>query len=228
MSPRTIVAAARARGLDLIAVTDHNAAGMVDEVTRVARAIGLVVLPGIELETREEVHLLAYFDDLASCLDFAAEVYPLLPDRANDPESFGDQVVVDADDTIVYTEPKLLLNALALSLEEAVARIGERGGLAVPAHVDRTPYGLVTQLGFGPESLRFPVVEVDGPFRPEECGPGAVLWSSDAHRLKDVGSRVSVFRMNGPVVDEIRGAAVGVGGRSIEIRRGAQCSEAAG
>ncbi len=227
MSPRAMVATARANGLDLIAVTDHNAAGMVEEVTRAARTVGLLVLPGIELETREEVHLLAYFDDLASCQGFAAEIYPFLPDRANNPESFGDQVVVDAEETIVYTEPRLLLNALALSLEEAVGRIGDRGGLAVPAHVDRTPYGLVAQLGFGPEGLRFPLVEVDGAFRPKECGPGAVLWSSDAHVPEDIGSRVSVFRMNGPTVEEIRSAALGVDGRSIEIRRGSKRRKAA-
>ncbi len=228
MSPHAMVAAARANGLDLIAVTDHNAAGMVEEVARAARATGLHVLPGIEVETQEEVHLLVYFDDLSSCRDFAAEVYSFLPDRANDPELFGDQVVVDADETIVHTEARLLLNALGLSLEEVVARGAGRGGLVVPAHVDRTPYGLVTQLGFGPEGLRFPLVEVDGSFRPEECGPGAVLWSSDAHVPEDIGSRVSVFRMKGPTVDEIRRAALGEGGRSIEIRRGAKWVGTAG
>ncbi|MDD5264356.1 MAG: PHP domain-containing protein [Candidatus Bipolaricaulis sp.] len=228
MSPRAIVAAARSGGLDLIAVTDHNTAGMVEEVARAARAAGLHVLPGIEVETQEEVHLLAYFDDLSSCQDFAAEVYPFLPDRANDPELFGDQVAVDDDETIVYAEAKLLLNALALSLEEVVARVVRRGGLVVPAHVDRTPYGLVTQLGFGPEDLRFPLVEVDGSSRPKECGPGAAQWSSDAHVPEVIGSRVSVFRMKGPTVDEIRRAALGVGGRSIEIRRGAKRMEMAG
>ncbi|MDD4904080.1 MAG: PHP domain-containing protein [Candidatus Bipolaricaulis sp.] len=219
MSPRAIVAAARACGLDLIAVTDHNTAGMVEEVARAGRAAGLRILPGMELETREEVHLLAYFDDAATCRDFAAEIYALLPDRPNDPRSFGDQVVVDADETIVYVEPKLLLSALRLSLEEAAARIAALGGLAVPAHVDRSPYGLVTQLGFVPKGLRFPLVEVDGASRPAECGPGAVLWSSDAHTPEEIGSRVTAFRMNGATIDEIRRAALGLDGRSAAVRR---------
>jgi hypothetical protein len=221
MSPRAIVDAARANGVDLIAVTDHNTAGMVDEVARAAREAGLAFLPGLELETEEEVHLLAYFDDVPSCRGFAAEIASLLPERANDPELFGDQVAVDAEETIVYTEPKLLLNALALSLADAVTWIVARGGLAVPAHVDRSPYGLVTQLGFCPEGMPFPLVEADGSQRPAACGAGAVLWSSDAHVPGDIGSRVSVFRMIAPTVDEIRLAALGVGGRSIEIRRAA-------
>lgn len=219
MSPRAIVAAARASGVDLLSVTDHNTAGMVLEVAQEARAAGLSFLPGIELETREEVHLLAYFDDVATCRDFAAEIYALLPDRPNDPRSFGDQVVVDADETIVYVEPKLLLSALRLSLEEAAARIAALGGLAVPAHVDRSPYGLVMQLGFVPEGLRFPLVEVDGASRPSECGPGVVLWSSDAHTPEEIGSRVTAFRMNDATVDEMRRAALGLDGRSIAVRR---------
>ncbi len=220
MSPRAIVTAAQARGLDLIAVTDHNAAGMVEEVARAGRAVGLRVLPGMELATREEVHLLAYFDDLATCHGFAAEVYALLPDRPNDPRFFGDQVIVDSEETIVRLEPKLLLNALHLTLEEAVVRIAALGGLAVPAHVDRSPYGLVAQLGLLPEGLCFPLVEVDGDSRPPGCGAGAVLWSSDAHAPEEIGSRVTVFRMNDATVDEIGRAALGLDGRSIAVRRG--------
>ena len=227
MSPRAIVAAARAAGVDLISITDHNAAGMVAEVAWAARAAGLLFLPGIELETREEVHLLAYFDDVEACCGFASEIYPLLPDRPNAPETFGDQVVVDADETIVYLEPKLLVNALYLSLEEAVGRIERRGGLAVPAHVDRVPYGLVSQLGVEPEALHFALVEVDGASRPSECGPGAILWSSDAHEPEDVGSRTSTLRLEASTVREIELAALGVGGRSITVRGRPRRSEAA-
>jgi len=218
MSPRAIVAAARGMGLDLISVTDHNTAGMVAEVERAARRGGILFLPGIEIQTREEVHLLAYFDNVTACERFGSEIYEFLPSTPNDPELFGDQVVVDADHTIVRVEPKLLINALRLSLEEAVTRIQTRGGLAVPAHVDRAPYGLLAQLGFLPEGLDFALVEADGEMLPEACR-GALLWGSDAHALEEIGSRVSVFRMNAVTVEEMRRAAGGDGGRSVTVKR---------
>jgi hypothetical protein len=222
MSPRAIVGAAKAKGIDLIAVTDHNTAGMVAEVGRAARGQGVEFLPGIELQTQEEVHLLGYFDDVATCLRFAAEIYECLPNRSNDPELFGDQVIVDADETIVAVEPRLLVNALRLSLEEAVARVEAHGGLAVPAHVDRAPYGLIAQLGFFPDGLDFAFVEADGESLPEpRCG-SALMWGSDAHAPEAIGSRVTVFRMNAPTIEEMRRAAAGESGRSVTVRQRAE------
>ncbi len=218
MSPQAIVDTALACGLDLIAVTDHNTCAMAEVVARVAAQKGLSFLFGIELQTAEEVHLLAYFDDRAFCSAFSEEIYDFLPDIPNDPEYFGDQVVVDEDEEIVRVEPRLLINSLQLSLEETVARIRVHSGFAVPAHVDRAPFGLLVQLGFFPAELSFPLVEVAGDDVPYQCSPAAILRSSDAHNLEEIGRSATIFTIMGVSLEEIRLAAAGTDGRSVRSR----------
>ncbi len=221
MSPRVIVEEAIARGLDLIAVTDHNTCAMGETVARLAREHGLCFLYGIELQSQEEVHLLAYFDDARSCTSFSEEVYRFLPDVPNAPGHFGDQVVVDADETIVRVEPKLLLNSLSLTLDELVAWVRAWGGLAVPAHADREGFGIIYQLGFIPSELRFPIIELDEDEIPPGCEGYAVLRSSDAHYPEEIGRRSTLLSLERVSVEELRRAAAGEGGRSI-LRQGEQ------
>lgn len=217
MAPRRIVETAVCCGIDIIAVTDHNTAGMVEAVARVAAESGLSFLYGIELQTREEVHLLGYFDDSASCRRFSDMIYGHLPPRENDVALFGDQVVVDGEERILRFEARLLLNSLDLSIEEAVGCVLSYGGLPVPAHVDRSPYGLIVQLGLRPAALRFPLVEADAAVLPDDFRGSALLWGSDAHRPTEIGKRTTRFVMERVTVEELRLAAAGVGGRSVSV-----------
>ena len=215
MAPQAIVTTAISRGIDLIAITDHNTCAMGDVVARIAEREGISFLYGIEQQTREEVHLLAYFDDAVSCSSFSEMVYALLPDMPNDPEYFGDQVVVDEEENIVRVEKKLLLNSIDLSLEELTEHIHAYDGLAVPAHVDRRMFGLIEQLGFFPEGILFPLVEVVGDRIPPECGDAVVVRSSDAHDLEQIGRRTTVFTMMEASIEEIILAAASVDGRAV-------------
>jgi len=215
MSPRRIAEEAVAKGIEMIAVTDHNSARMVDAVAGAATAAGLEFLFGMELQTREEVHLLAYFDEAAACHRFADAIYDLLPDRPNEPAYFGDQVVVDVDEEILGQEPRLLVNSLDLAFDEAVSLVREHGGLPVPAHVDREPYGLVAQLGFPPKSVAFDLVETIGGTLPGGFGRAVAICSSDAHRPEEIGRRRTLFEMNEATTEEMILAAQRVGGRSV-------------
>ncbi len=215
MSPQAIVNAAVDRGIDLIALTDHNTCAMGPVVAHTAEKAGLAFLYGIELQTSEEVHLLAYFNDASACNALSEEVYAHLPDVKNDPKYFGDQVVVDEHENIIRTEERLLLNSITFSLEDATQRVRAHGGLPVPAHIDRGAFSLLGQLGFFPENVQFPVVEVWGATIPDECEQRVVLRSSDAHEPEQIGRRTTVITMERVSVEEILLAAAGVGGRSI-------------
>jgi PHP family Zn ribbon phosphoesterase len=215
MTPRAIADAALARGLDLIAVTDHNTAAMTPVVAQVAREKGLAYLYGLELQTREDVHLLAYFDDQHTCLSFSDEVYALLHDGYDDPYGLGEQIQVDADDNILRYEPKFLVNGLDLSFADAVRRINDLGGLAVPAHIDREFFSVLTQMGTLPEGLEFPLVEVRHEPIHEICGDAAVLRTSDSHFLDGIGARVTTITVEDLSIAELRKAAAGLEGRSI-------------
>ena len=215
MSPQAIADAALATGLNLIAVTDHNTAAMTPVIAQVAGEKGLAYLHGLELHTREDVHLLAYFDDEATCLAFSDEVYALLPDTYEDPYGLGEQVQVDAEGNALRYESRFLVNGLDLSFADATRRIGELGGLAVPAHIDREFFGALSQMGGLPEGLEFPIIEVRGENIPAICGDAAVLRTSDAHFLDGIGARVTYITVEDLTIAELRLAAGGINGRSI-------------
>jgi len=205
MSPRTIVEEAKRKGLDLIAVTDHNTCDNLIYVEKVACEEGITLIPGMELQTEEEVHLLAYFETLEGALAFKEEIYPFLPDVKNDPDYFGDQVVVDEHDNIVGVEEKLLVNSLLLSLDRCVEMVRSYQGVSMPAHVDREPYGIINQLGFIPDYLGFEAVEISRAIIPRdalsiwpELGRYTLVGSSDAHYPEDIGAVVTLFRMEEP------------------------------
>lgn len=204
MSPRSIVRKAKEVGLDIIALTDHNMIDNGPYASKLGREADLMVLFGMELQTREEIHLLILFGSYEAALDFQKQVYALLPDIENDSEHFGDQVIVDENDVIVRFEKRLLLNSVDIELEEAVARAKGLGGLVIPSHIDSPTFSIISQLGFVPDTIPFDALEV----RNRENLPTLLLSIpsgripfvsfSDAHYLDDIGRRRTLLQVDGP------------------------------
>ncbi len=213
MSPRRVVEAARARDVELLAVTDHNASAHVRIVCHRARACGIAVLPALEVTSREEVHLLAYFAEIEHLEAFQRMVDEGLPDIPNDPEGFGPQVLYDAQDEIAALDERLRQVGTALSLDQIVERVHALGGLAVPAHIERPRHGLIAQLGFVDPEARFDALELRWQtWRREGRRPGdrqdgfALLSGSDAHFLNDVGRGAIDLPLASPTLDALRAA----------------------
>ncbi|MBI1881048.1 MAG: histidinol-phosphatase, partial [Chloroflexi bacterium] len=150
MIPPLIVREALARQINLIAITDHNASANVGAVQKAASDVDLTVLPGMELQTREEVHLLCLFDTLVQLETWQTVVSARLPSIENNIAYFGEQFVVDETGEFIRRETQLLLTSANLSLEEAVWGVLRLGGLAIPAHVNRPAFSLIANLGFVP------------------------------------------------------------------------------
>lgn len=194
MTPNNIVNMALLKELDVIAVADHNTAGNLPAVFELARQKGLGVLPGIEANTAEEVHVLCYFFDLESCLAFSGAIYEHLPPIPNRPDYFGEQLLLDASDEVIGSEEKLLISALDLSIDELVALCGAHGGVCVPAHINRSANSLLNNLGFLPPGVPFAALEVSpsAPPPPASVTDGwRILRSSDAHYLEHMLERES-------------------------------------
>ena len=188
MTPANICGMAVVKGLQMIAVTDHNTARNLPTVKTCCDAYGLLMIPGMEITTKEEVHLLGYFETVEQALEFSDFLRPHLPPKKNRPQFFGNQLVMDEDDNVIAEEDALLIGATDLTLSELTALIRERGGVPVPAHINRGSNGLLINLGMMPEDLGFTAVEV---WRALPCAhtPQAgkvVLHSSDAHNLGDI------------------------------------------
>lgn len=223
MIPPLIVRRALRLGLGLIAVTDHNACANAEAVIRAAEGTGLAVLPGMELQTREEVHLLCLFDAMEPCLAWQEEVWGLLPPLVNREEFFGPQYVVDADGEWVRTEKRLLAASADIAVEQAVARVHALGGLAIPAHVDRPAFSVLANLGMVPPNLGADALEVTARFRPEtgfaqwpELRGWPLVVNGDAHRLGEMQNR-TLFKLAAPTIAELSMAFRGVEGRRITV-----------
>lgn len=191
MTPWNLVGMASVKGLQMIAVTDHNATRNLADAMLAGRTFGVCVVPGIEVTAREDVHILGYFPALEPARAFGELVYQRLPDVANDPRLFGNQLLMNEGDEPGGTLDKLLINATDLDIDEVCAQIERHGGVAVPAHINRTSYGMLGVLGLMPPLPQFPVVEVaPQPVCPSIATRGRrVLRSSDAHQLEAIHER---------------------------------------
>jgi PHP family Zn ribbon phosphoesterase len=223
MIPPLIVERALQQGVHLIAITDHNASANVSAVQKAAAGTSLVVLPGMELQTYEEVHLLCLFDTLQQLDDWQAKVDAHLPAQENVPEVFGEQFVVDETAGFIQRETRLLATSVDMRLEDAVTEIVRRGGIAIPAHVDRPVYSLFANLGFVPHDVPIDALELSPHVTPLTARSRFPDWASfplirsgDTHHL-DGFSATTVFTLAAPTTFEIRLALLNQGGRTCSI-----------
>jgi predicted metal-dependent phosphoesterase TrpH len=223
MSPKKIIQRSLEISLDLIAICDHNSAENAGAVMKEGQIQGLGVLPGIEICSKEEVHILALFDDLDNTLAMQDYVYAHLKGE-NQPDVFGYQVVANEQDEVTGENPRLLIGATQLGLRDIVEKTHRLGGLSLSSHVDRIGYGIIGQLGFIPPDLEIDGVEVSHRVKlatAREDVPGIGKFpcfaASDAHFLDDIGKVSTVFILAEPTIKEIRQALQAENGRGIEV-----------
>lgn len=197
MTPGNILGMAALIGLDLIALTDHNSCKNCPSILAQAGAFPLQVIPGMELTTCEEVHVLCYFPSLADAMAFDAYVAVHLLPVANDPAIFGNQLLCDAKDSVCGSFDPLLISATDISFFELETLLKNYQGMMVPAHIDKNSNSLISQLGFVPEGVAFPYFEVHDLAsvtglreRFPVLRDLLVLSSSDAHRLDGLHERL--------------------------------------
>ncbi len=221
MIPPVIVTRALETGLDCIFITDHNATGNCAAVMEAAQGTPLLVLPGMELQTREDVHLLCLFDTIGQLAAWQAIVDAQLPHLENDPEKIGEQYLVDYTGDLLGEEKRLLIVSCHMTLEQAVSGVRALGGLPIPAHVDRQAFGLLPTLGFVPPGLEVEVLEVSRRCPPLEARRRfpqiqryPLVLGGDVHYAADFQS-VNLYQVEALTVQDIEWAVMGVKGRSL-------------
>jgi 3',5'-nucleoside bisphosphate phosphatase len=224
MIPPLIVQEALQKNIRIIAITDHNATANISAVQKAAEGTGLVVLPGMEVQTREEVHALCLFDTLQQVEQWQAQVSAALPAFQNDPDHFGEQFVVDETGEFVRREMQLLLTSTNLSFDDAWQQVHALGGLFIPAHIDRQAFGLLANLGFVPPHIAVEALEVSRHLKPDQARQKypqikgyPLIQSGDVHRLEEYLG-VNQFILEAPTIAEIRLALKGVEGRSLKVQ----------
>ena len=193
MTPQNIVNMSKIMGYDAIALTDHNTTGNCEAVIKVGKEIGLTVIPGMELCTSEEVHIVCLFPDIEKANKFSEYVYSTLPPVKNKPSVFGEQTKMNENDEITGTEEKLLITASSISCAKVVDTVKEFGGICYPAHIDRSSFSILSNLGMIDESFGFSCAEIFDSSKEEDLKEKhpylkelKIISDSDAHYLENM------------------------------------------
>lgn len=224
MSPKRIVEQATSMKLHVIAICDHNSAENVQAAIKVAKKTPLTVLPGMEITTSEEVHVLAIFPTIDAVMSMQVLVYEKLAPGENKEELFGEQIIANEKDEVEGYNSRMLIGATAFSIEETVEEIHNLGGLAIASHVDREVFGIIGQLGFIPEKLPLDALEISSGTSYTEAARNipqiaryAVVSSSDAHSLDQIGRKFTEFWIERPTIDEMKKAFLKTEGRRVML-----------
>jgi 3',5'-nucleoside bisphosphate phosphatase len=196
MTPNNILNMALIKGLDGIAITDHNSVENLESFYHLAKLKDIALLPGIELTTREEIHVLIFFEDLEPVSYLRKVLRQKLPNIKNHKEIFGRQLIYNIEDTVIGEEDKLLTNATSLSLKEALKLTKEIDGALIPAHVDRSSFSVLSNLGFIPPEFNGKFLEISRKITKTEfyeqfptTNEYKIIQNSDAHDLTSILER---------------------------------------
>lgn len=187
MTPNNIVNMSVLKGLDFIAVTDHNSALNLPAVFECAKDLPVIIVPGMEIETSEEVHILSLFSSIEDAFNAYEEVKKNRLGIKNKPDIFGAQTIMNENDEIIGYEDELLVTATKLSLEKTKDLVEANNGVAIPAHIDRNSYSILSNLGVIPD-IGFKTIEFSkkADFDKFRHLDYMYLKNSDAHYLEDI------------------------------------------
>ncbi|WP_020611743.1 PHP domain-containing protein [Sediminispirochaeta bajacaliforniensis] len=200
MSPARIITEAEAAGLDLLALTDHNCARNLRAFDHAARKSNITPIFGIEVNSIEEAHVLCLFPTVKQAEELGDFIENRLPQIPNNPDLFGDQVYVDEHEFILGEVEVSLLQGAEITLEELLKEVKERGGLFIPAHIDRPSFSVVSQLGFLPR-LDYSAVECVTWPPVIDTADYCVITDSDAHYPQDIAKRSFTFEADSPTFE---------------------------
>lgn len=226
MSPRAIIQEAKRKGIEVIAICDHNSSENVPPAQRIGRKEGVTVFAGMEVTTKEEIHLLTIFDEIIKLNHLQEIIYQHILPGEYDENVFGPQVIVNEEDEVLGINKRFLIGATDLSINELIDITRKLDSLIIASHVDRESFSLLGHLGFIPQDLRIDALEIS-PFMSRETAKikfpqideYPVVSFSDAHSLEDVGKTYTCFLLAEPSIPEIALALRGEGGRRIVERQ---------
>jgi predicted metal-dependent phosphoesterase TrpH len=221
MHPMALVQKALEANLDMIAICDHNSSANVPYVINAAKTCKLKILPGMEITTSEEVHLLAIFDSLSNLILLQKIIDQHLPGE-NDEERFGVQAIVNENGEVEGINNQLLIGATDLSLDTLIGYIHQFDGLAIAAHIDRESFSVLSQLGFIDDNAGFDALEIthltgfdQARIKYQELCKYSFVVSSDSHFIKDLGQSFTRIYLQEPTFSELKMALKKQNGRCV-------------
>lgn len=196
MTPNNIVNMALLKELDIISVTDHNSAGNLEATKNIASNKSILLIPGIEVESREGVHVLCYFKDFCTAKIFGDEIYRSLP-NIKCSEIFGNQNIFNQNDEIIDKLDKLLISSSKYTVYEIYNKVNEVGGAMIFAHIFRKSNGILSVLGFLPDKMNIKTLEINSKLVDYENYKEnyKIIHNSDAHELVAISEKTNYIEL---------------------------------
>ena len=220
MTPNNMVNMAALLGCQILAITDHNTCKNAPAAMKVGEQVGVLVIPGMELCTAEEAHVVCLFETAEDALAFDAYVEAHMMQIPNRPEIFGDQLIMNEEDEVVGKIDHLLITASEISVSDVNRLAQQYNGVAFPAHIDKDAYSVTASLGAIPPEAGFSAAELSGGadrakqfLLYPELENMIVLQDSDAHYLHLMREEMGTVELPElsakALLDLLRGCGVG-------------------
>lgn len=213
MTPGNIVGMALLKGLDVIALTDHNSCKNCPAFMKIAEAYGILAIPGMEINTSEEVHVVCLFPNLNQAMKFDEYVDEKIMKFPNRVDIFGKQEICNEEDEVIGNEPYLLINGVDISFDELWNLVHAYEGIMIPAHIDKDSNSLLFNLGFVPPDSKFRVAEIKNLEKEKQIIEGNaylegchIVSNSDAHYLQDIQEAIHFLEVEGRSVEQVLAA----------------------
>lgn len=210
MTPCNIVGMAKILSLDIIALTDHNSCLNCPAAVELGKKEGITVIPGMELCTAEEIHVVCLLPNVETALEFSSYVKKRIPPVKNREEIFGEQLILSQSDEILGKEDLLLTTASSIGIYEVPALIKSFGGAAFPAHINRSSYSVISSLGEITADMGFLCAEFTKDADVKEyvrrfpaLSDMKIFYNSDAHYLENMNLDPKHIDLPKPTAEEV-------------------------
>ena len=210
MTPNNIVGMSKLLGLDVIALTDHNSVLNCKAVMKLGEENGLCVIPGMELTTMEEIHVVCLFPTYEKALqfnDYVKEHQMQFPNRV---DIYGRQVIMDENDEEIGEVENLLILATDISVMDIKPLVESFDGVCYPAHINRDSMSIISSLGDIPPECDFKTAEVSSSGDVEKLkerypilSDMLIVRDSDAHYLQNMRDAENFFELDELSIDSV-------------------------
>lgn len=210
MTPNNIVGMSKLLGLNVIALTDHNSVLNCKAVMEVAKEHGICAIPGMELTTMEEIHVVCLFPTYEKALLFNDYVKEHQMQFENRVDIYGRQVIMDSDDNEIGTVSNLLILATDISVMNVKEIVSSFDGVCYPAHINRDSMSIISVLGEIPPECDFTTCEVSSSGDVDMLkkmhpiiNDMLIIRDSDAHYLENMKDAQNYFELDTLSIDAV-------------------------
>ena len=190
------------KGLQLIAITDHNSLKQqyyLEKIIEHDILKGKIdYVHGVELQSSEEIHLLAYFKKGSNLNVIQEWIDKHLIKVKNQSDYYGNQYIFNEFDEVIGIEDNLLIRSLDLNVYQIVKKVHEFNGVVILAHVMAKRYGIYEVYHGIPDDLNYDGIEVESIKQLNELKQlckhlkdDYVFFNSDAHNLESISEPIN-------------------------------------